>query len=86
MNLSKASGVTMAATAAALLIGGATLAPISAQTADKVQCMGVNACKGLAACKTASNACKGLNECKGQGFLELTAAECTEKGGKVKES
>lgn len=81
MKLSKTSGVTIAAAAAALLIGGAIYAPTSVQAQDKVHCFGVNACKGQGACKTAKNDCKGKNACKGQGFVSLTAAECTEKGG-----
>ena len=86
MKLSKASGATLAAAAAALLIGGATLSP--AQSAEKkmmepvkVKCFGLNSCKGKGSCKTASNACKGKNGCEGKGFKELTAAECTAAGG-----
>lgn len=85
MKLFKASGVTLAATAAALLIGGATMAPTSAQAEDKVHCFGINACKGQGACKTASNACKGQNACKGKGFVSLTKAECDSKGGTTEE-
>ena len=81
------SGTALAAAAFALAISGGTIATTApAQAADgKVQCMGVNACKGQSACKTASSQCKGLNSCKGHGFLELTKAECDEKGGKVNE-
>jgi len=76
----KVTGFALASAAAGLF----AIAPMSA-TADeaKVQCMGVNSCKGHSACKTANSSCKGLNSCKGQGFLELTEAECTDKGGKV---
>lgn len=85
MKLSKASGITLAATAAALLIGGATMSPTSVQAEDKVACFGVNACKGQGACKTAGNECKGQNACKGQGMIELTKAECEAKGGSTKD-
>jgi hypothetical protein len=34
----------------------------------KVQCSGINACKGKSECATAKNACKGQNECEGQGL------------------
>ncbi len=86
MKLTKTSGVTIAAAAAALMLGGVVSAPTSAQAAEKVQCFGVNSCKGQGACKTASNECKGQNGCKGQGFVSLTAAECTAKGGKTSQS
>lgn len=86
MKLTKTSGVTIAAAAAALLISGATLSP--AQSADKkmmkpvqVKCFGLNACKGKGSCKTAMNECKGKNSCQGKGFKELTAADCTTQGG-----
>jgi hypothetical protein len=81
MKLSKTSGVTIAAAAAALLLGGATLAPTQVQAEEKVKCFGLNSCKGKGSCKTASNECKGKNGCQGKGFKELTAAECTDQGG-----
>ena len=51
----------------------------------KVNCTGVNECKGTGSCGAAdgSNSCKGKNECKGKGFIEVSAKECTDKGGKV---
>jgi hypothetical protein len=49
----------------------------------KVNCLGVNSCKGQSACKTASNACAGQNGCGGKGFIELTEEECKTKGGTV---
>lgn len=82
MKLAKKSGMTIAAAAAAMLVGGAVLAPATAIAADKGKCYGVNACKGQSACKTANSACKGQNACKGQGFLTMTKAECAKKGGK----
>lgn len=86
MKLTKTSGVTIAAAAAGLLLGGATLAPTSVEAAEKVACYGVNSCKGTGACKTAHNECKGKNACKGKGFVSLTKADCTAKGGKTKQS
>jgi hypothetical protein len=48
----------------------------------QVKCIGGNSCKGMSACKTASNAGPGRNSCKGQGMVYTkTAQECTEKGG-----
>lgn len=77
------SGAAVAAAAFALAITGTGIAvPSGVQAAeDKVQCVGVNSCKGHSDCKTATSSCKGLNACKGQGFLELTKAECDEQGG-----
>ncbi len=77
----KISGIALATAAA----GFFALAPVSSAVADeaKVQCMGVNSCKGTSACATANSSCKGQNACKGQGFLELTQAECDEQGGTV---
>ena len=76
----KVSGLALATAAAGLF----AMAPMGATAAEaKVQCMGVNACKGHSACKTANSSCKGQNSCKGQGWLELTAAECEAQGGEV---
>ncbi|QSA98911.1 hypothetical protein [Methylococcus sp. EFPC2] len=79
------SGLLLATAAAALFANGTTLAAEKdgAQEA-KVQCAGINACKGQSACSTASNACSGQNACKGQGWLyAANKAECEAKGGKV---
>ena len=84
MKLTKASGATLAASAAALILGGASFAPTTAQAEEKnVQCYGVNACKGNGSCKTASNACKGQNSCKGQAFVLVSADACKAIGGKT---
>lgn len=50
-----------------------------------IKCTGVNECKGKGACGAAdgSHSCAGKNECKGKGWIEITGAECTEKGGTV---
>lgn len=73
------------ATAAALLFNSVAMTVASAEEA-KVQCMGVNACKGQSACKTAHNACKGQNSCKGHGFKEMTKEECTAAKAEMKKS
>ena len=76
----RVSGLALATAAAGLF----AIAPMGATAGeDKVQCMGVNGCKGQSACKTANSSCKGLNSCKGQGFLELTKAECEAQGGEI---
>ena len=76
------SGAVLAAAAFAMAIGGMAPAPAQADDA-KVQCLGVNSCKGQSECKTGNSSCKGLNECKGQGFLSMTKAECDDAGGKI---
>jgi len=82
MRLKNTSGVT-AATAAALLFGTALSGSTFASDGAKIQCTGVNACKGQSACKSANNACKGQNSCKGKGFLELTRKECDDAKAKM---
>jgi hypothetical protein len=79
---SKGSGAALAA-AAALLFSGVAVSTAGAAEA-KVHCMGVNACKGQSACKTAQNECKGQNACKGQGFTEMTQKECDAAKAKMK--
>jgi hypothetical protein len=49
----------------------------------KVDCAGVNACKGQGTCKTEKHGCGGQNACKGQGVVAMTEEECKEKGGTV---
>ncbi|MES1196203.1 MAG: hypothetical protein ABUL58_04580 [Steroidobacter sp.] len=82
MKMTGKSGAAIA-TAAALLFSSVTVGIANADEA-KVQCMGVNACKGQSACKTASNSCKGQNSCKGKGFLELSQKDCDAAKAKAK--
>ena len=69
----------------ALALAAATMfasAPVTAESYDSVgQCMGVNACSGQSACKTATSSCKGLNSCKGQGWVEMKEKACKKAGG-----
>jgi hypothetical protein len=76
------TGAALALAAASLFAG--VVPQVMAEEAT-VHCYGVNACKGKNDCKTAENACKGQGSCKGKGFLELTIAECNNKGGKIHE-
>jgi uncharacterized membrane protein len=83
MKITVTSGATLAAAAAALVIG-ATLPSAPAEAANyKVKCFGLNACKGTGACKSLGNACKGNNACKGQGVKMLSKSACVAKGGKT---
>ncbi|MVF23122.1 hypothetical protein EVC37_16090 [Methylocaldum sp. BRCS4] len=90
---SKTSGALLATAAAALFAGGLVQAAETgkekgkAAEEAKVQCYGINACKGQSECRTATNACKGQNSCKGKGFLTTaTKEECKAKGGKLQQS
>jgi hypothetical protein len=76
------TGVALA-TAAALLFGSMVATTASADEA-KVQCAGVNSCKGQSSCKSARNSCKGMNSCKGQGFVEMSRADCAAAKAKAK--
>ena len=77
MRLKKTPGVAVA-TAAAMLFGTGLFSSAFAANEAKIHCLGVNACKGQSACKSANNACKGQNSCKGKGFLEMTTQECAD--------
>jgi hypothetical protein len=76
------SGVAIAAAAAGLFISQ-TVAPAAAADAVKIQCSGVNSCKGKSECKGGNNSCKGKNSCKGQGWQSLDEKSCKAKGGVV---
>jgi hypothetical protein len=84
--IKKLSGAAIATAAAAMILsGGASMASSHSDSQEaKVNCYGVNACKGTTACKTANNACKGQNACKGSGWLPMSKADCDAKGGTVK--
>jgi hypothetical protein len=83
MNAAKLTGIAIA-TAAAGLFAFAAPAMAGAKTGHDVKCYGVNACKGKASCKTATNGCKGQNSCKGQGFVSMSKQACEQVGGEVK--
>jgi len=52
-----------------------------------VQCQGIHECKGKSACHIiGSHACAGQNTCKGKGWINVPAAECRAKGGKIIDS
>ena len=76
------NGVLVAAMAAGLFTAAL---PLESQAADsdKVQCHGINACKGKGACNGPDHACAGKNSCKGKGWIETTEKECKAKGGRV---
>ena len=60
-----------------------TTAP-GADASAKVKCMGINECKGQAACDVPNgHSCAGQNECKGKGWILAPRADCDAKGGTV---
>jgi Tfp pilus assembly protein PilZ len=83
MKIAARSGASLALAAATLFVAGSVVAVSDAQASKKVACVGVNACKGKGACKTAENACKGKNACKGHGVSMMSKSKCTKKGGHV---
>jgi uncharacterized membrane protein len=80
-------GMLIASAAAGLIIAGAVAAHADSHDkagGDVVSCTGVNACKGQGSCAgPGGNSCAGKNECKGKGVMEMSAADCAKKGGKV---
>jgi hypothetical protein len=77
-------GMLTAAVTGILL--GAAYAANSAE--DKVDCHGVNACKGQGDCAGVKangekHGCAGQNECMGKGTMKLSKEECSTKGGTV---
>jgi len=71
--------IVLATAAAALFTAGAGVGTAQAghhEASEKVECKGVNACKGQTDCGTASHDCSGKNECKGKGWKKMTAEEC----------
>jgi hypothetical protein len=78
-------GIVVATAVASLVLAGDLVAQAQTKAGgEPIKCAGLNECKGKGGCKSAGNDCKGKNECKGKGWVEAkSAAECTQKGGKV---
>ena len=54
---------------------------VPAARAGEIACYGINSCKGLSSCTTASNACMGQNECKSLGLVNIAEKQCYAQGG-----
>lgn len=80
----KTIGLALAVSAAGMFASSAVVVADSHKDEAKLQCYGVNSCKGLNDCKTEKNECKGQGSCKGLGFLNMTKADCDKAGGTVK--
>lgn len=76
--MDRKAALTAAALAAVLSAG---CAHTGGASVAKVECHGVNSCKGTSECGGPGHACAGQNSCKGQGWLSLTAPDCTGRGG-----
>jgi uncharacterized membrane protein len=83
MNHISKSGAALAAAAFTLAISGTMFAKTSVAAEGKIQCIGINSCKGHSECKTASTGCNGMNSCKGKGWISKTKAECKALKGKI---
>ncbi len=77
------SAAALAAAAAGLFLAGMAGVTAADKTEAKVQCAGVNSCKGKSECSSAKNGCSGKNACKGQGWMSMSERQCLEKGGTV---
>jgi hypothetical protein len=76
--------MTLASAAALFALTAMTTVPTIASAEDaKVQCYGVNSCKGESDCKSGNHDCKGMNSCKGQGFKDLTKSQCAAQHGSL---
>jgi len=74
--------LTAAALAAVTLAAGcAHTGGASGGAVAKIECHGVNTCKGTGECGGLDHSCSGQNACKGQGWISLTPADCTGRGG-----
>jgi uncharacterized membrane protein len=80
-------GVVVASAVASLFLAGVRDAAKGDDAAmgAKVKCEGVNSCKGQRDCSSVRNSCKGQNDCRGQGFKELSQAECDTARAKLKD-
>ncbi|MFN0039227.1 MAG: hypothetical protein ACKVP2_06940 [Burkholderiales bacterium] len=80
------TGAALALAAAGLFLNGIHEVGAADTTPAKVQCEGVNACKGKSECATATTSCHGQNACKGKGWVTMSEKQCLDKGGKVQKS
>ncbi len=85
--MGRRKGTIIATAAAGLILAGAVAARADQDKKgdDKVNCAGVNACKGKGICAGPDSACAGMNACKGKGVIATSPEECKQKGGKVVE-
>ena len=74
----------LAASVAGLLAVSGMVASANVAYAEDVNCIGVNACKGMGDCGGKEHSCAGKNACKGQGWVKLPSGDvCAKVGGTV---
>jgi uncharacterized membrane protein len=87
MNQSTIRGAMIASAVAGLFACGGSApqaAAPSGTTTSAVKCFGINSCKGLGECATATHPCGKHTPGPGQGWLTVPSAdECAARGGKV---
>jgi uncharacterized membrane protein len=75
----------MAASTATLLMTPQVAAQSKAKDSEKVNCYGVNKCKGTGDCGGKTHSCAGQNKCQGKGWLKLDKDTCLKiQGGSLK--
>jgi uncharacterized membrane protein len=74
----------LASAVAGLLTLAAPAGMATSHEAEKVECYGVNKCKGTGACGGKGHSCAGENACKGQGYLKIDGDTCLKiEGGRL---
>ena len=76
MYISPKSGAAMAATAAALLLSGGLVSAVSALPTPRATAWAPTPAAAKAPARPRRTSVAATNKCKGQGFLEMTKAEC----------
>ena len=71
----------LASAVAGLLTLAAPAGTATAADAEKVNCYGVNKCKGVGDCGGKGHSCAGENACKGQGYLKIDKETCLKIAG-----
>jgi uncharacterized membrane protein len=74
-------GMLLASAVAGLLTLAAPAGMATAGDAEKVNCYGVNKCKGAGDCGGKGHSCAGENACKGQGYLKIDKETCLKIAG-----
>jgi uncharacterized membrane protein len=74
-------GLLLASAVAGLLTLAAPVGMATADEPQKVECYGINKCKGMGACGGKEHSCAGENACKGQGFLKIDRDTCLKIAG-----
>lgn len=55
-------------------------------TGDRVHCLGIHDCRRWSACRAlGSHGCAEQNDCKAKGWIDVSRAECSTRGGRVLE-